>query len=62
MDPRKFPNVPNRLISAIKDTLPANSPKPGETMEEIMFRAGQWAVVSLLEAIEAHQTSHHRIL
>jgi hypothetical protein len=62
MDPRKFPNLPRHLIPTLKELLPANSPKPGETMDQIMFRAGQWEIVRLLEQVEEYQTSHHRIL
>lgn len=43
MNPRNFPNLPAQLIPALKATIPANSPQPGQTMEQIMFIAGQWA-------------------
>jgi len=42
LDHSNFPRLPNNLVSAIKATLPANKPMPGESLDAIMFRAGQW--------------------
>jgi hypothetical protein len=43
MVPRKFPRLPNGLIAPLKAGIPANKPVPGESLDEIMFRAGQWS-------------------
>lgn len=61
MDFRKFPIIPNGLVKALKETTPQNKPIPGEAVDAIFFRAGQWHIIDLLEQVEEEQRSGDRI-
>ena len=45
-----------KLLSLANETYPATTPSPQDSMETIMYKAGQRSVVEWLEAIEEDVT------
>lgn len=54
-DPNRFPIVDRTLLNALDASFPERSPRLGESMDELMFRAGQRSVVTFLQ----YQLSQH---
>ena len=48
MSQEKFPFIPLPLLEDLERRFPERAPSKGETLEELMFRGGQVAVVRFL--------------
>ena len=52
----RFPYIPPELLAALEKVYRQHNPHPGDTLEDIMYRAGQFSVIEMLRQKVEDQT------
>lgn len=51
----RFPYIPPDVIDALERQIQPPNPRPGDSLEMIMFRAGQYRTVQFLKEVSEEQ-------